>query len=137
VEDLRAQIEIDLHESLEGEWKMAVELTSPSGETQKYSKNNPDELLGGQILYFTRRENPNTGEIEVVNQPVVTLRISSLNIVPQNGEKWYIKMPISPVANTEKESFVFTPTRSIESGTDIGFIRIYPQKIINTGSPIS
>jgi len=135
MENLRTVIEKDLYESLESEWKLPVELTSPDGVAQIYSKNDPTELLGGQILYFTERESPITGEMAIVNQPVVSLRISSLDRVPANGEKWLIKMPISPVADAEKITFVFTPTRSKEHGTDIGFIRIYPQKIDNeTGS---
>lgn len=128
-ENLRAAIESDLYESLESEWKIPVELTSPDGERQIYSANNATELLGGQVLYFSRSENPETGEMMIINQPVVTLRISSLERVPQDGETWYIKMPISPVRGAPKISFVFTPTRASEHGTDIGFIRIYPQRI--------
>jgi hypothetical protein len=142
MENLRAAIEADLADSLEGEWKMAVELTSPDGVEQIYQKDAahiPANLLGGQVLYFTRRVDPNTGENVIVNQPVCTLRISSLDRVPQDGEKWYIKMPTSPVAGASYGKFVFTPTRPTEHGTDIGFIRIYPQRIEQEGGagPIS
>ncbi len=139
MENLRAAIESDLAESLEGEWKVPVELTSPDGETQIYMKTSAITLLGGQVLYFSKRENPITGEVEVVNQPVVTLRISSLIRVPKNGEKWFIKMPTSPRRDAELESFVFTATRPVEHGTDIGFIRIYPQRIEQEGGagPVS
>lgn len=137
MQNLRAQIEKDLHVSLEGQWKISVELTGPNGETQIYSKNNPTELLGGQVLYFSKQENPETGEMIIVDLPVISLRISSLDVVPQAGENWYIKMPISPIAGAEKQSFIFTPTRSPEHGTDIGFMRLYPQRIENTGGPIS
>ncbi len=138
MENLRAAIEKDLNDSLESEWKIDVELTSPDGEKQTKSKNDPAETLGGMVQYFSQRENPVTGEIEVVNQPVVSLRISSLDRVPEQGEKWYIKMPISPVAEADKVSFVFTPTRAFEHGTDIGFMRIYPQKIESEGvTPVS
>jgi hypothetical protein len=137
VENLRAQIESDLHESLEGEFGIPVELISPYGEKQIYSKNNPDELLKGQVLFFSRREDPETGETIVIDHPVVTLRISSLNRVPQPGENWFIKMPTSPIANAGKERFVFTPTRAPEHGTDIGFIRFYPQRVEEGGRIIS
>lgn len=139
MENLRAKLESDLKDCLEGEWKAEVELTNPDGETQIYSKNNPTEKLGGQVLYFTRRLDPATGEAVVVNQPCVTLRITSLDRVPASGEKWFIKMPIAPQAGAAKQSFVFTPTRAIEHGIDNGFIRIYPQKIedINHPGPIS
>ncbi len=127
--NLRAQIEKDLGDSIESEWKMPVELTGPDGITQKYSVNNPSALLGGQILYYTQSINPETGETIIVNKPVVSLRVSSLTRVPQSGEKWYIKMPVSPIANSPFKDYVFTPTRAIEDGQDIGFIRIYPQKM--------
>jgi hypothetical protein len=137
MENLRAAIESDLNDSLEGEFGMAVELTSPEGVQQIYSKNNPSELLKGQVLYFSRREDPETGETIVINQPVVTLRISSLINVPQAGENWYIKMPVSPQEGALKQRFVFSPTRSPEHGTDIGFIRLYLQKIDESEVPVS
>ena len=129
MENLRQQIEKDLYESLESEWKVPVELTGPDGVTQIYSGNNPEELLGGQVLYFSSRQDPVTGEKIIVNQPVVTLRISSLIRVPQPGETWFIRMQISPVSGAQKRSFVFTADRAPEHGTDIGFIRIYPQTV--------
>lgn len=137
MENLRQAIEKDLYDSLESEWKINIELTSPDGNVQRYSLNNPDELLGGQVLYYTRRENPITGEVMVVNEPVATLRISSLIRVPAAGETWFIKFPVAPTAGAEVRSWVFTPTRSPEHGTDIGFIRIYPQRIESTEAPVS
>lgn len=137
MENLRYTVESDLKQTLESEWKIPVELTSPDGQKQIYSVNNPDERLGGQVLYFSTRENPVTGEPMVINQPVVTLRKSSLIRVPQAGEKWFIKMPIEPLEDAEWENFVFTPTRAPEHGTDIGFIRIYPQRIESEVSPVS
>lgn len=137
MENLRYTVESDLKQTLESEWKIPVELTSPDGQKQIYSVNNPDERLGGQVLYFSNRENPITGETMIVNQPVVTLRKSSLIRVPEAGEKWFIKMPIEPRVNAAWENFVFTPTRAPEHGTDIGFIRIYPQRIESEETPIS
>ncbi|MGD9157295.1 MAG: hypothetical protein PVG39_02720 [Desulfobacteraceae bacterium] len=131
MENLRAAVEKDLYDSLEGEFGLPVELISPDGESQIYSKNNPTELLKGQVLYFSSRENPETGETIIVNNPVVSLRISSLDRVPQAGETWIIKMPLSPIEDADKTTLTFTPTRSPEHGTDIGFIRIYPQCIEN------
>lgn len=126
-----------MHDTLESEWKMPVELTSPDGVTQIYSANNPSELLGGQVLYSSRRESPETGEIIVVNQPVVTLRVSSLVRIPRAGEKWYIKIPTGYEPNATKQSFVFTLDRSPENGNDMGFIKIYPQKVSSEVTPVS
>ena len=135
---LRAQVERDLGTTLEGDFGMPVEITSPDGETQIYNVNNPSELLMAQVLYFSRRENPETGETIVVNQPVVTLRISSLIRVPVPGERWFVRMAISPVPGSPVQNFVFSADRSPESGTDIGFIRLYPQRIEREGAgPVS
>ena len=127
--NLRTQIELDLADTVEAEFKMPVQLTGPDGITQVYKKDSITDLLGGQVLYTTRRVNPETGEVIIVNEPVVTLRISSLNRVPQNGERWYIKFPVSPVVGATYQSFTFTPTRATEGGQDIGIIKIYPQRI--------
>ena len=135
MENLRQQIERDLHDSIESEWGIAVELTSPDGEVQKYSANNPDELLKGQVLYFSKREDPATGETVVVPQPVVALRLSSLSRVPIDGETWHILMPVQPTPGAPRYSFVFTPDRAREHGTDIGFIRIYPYLTAPTAEP--
>jgi hypothetical protein len=135
LENLRIQTELDLHESLEGEWGMHVQITSPDGATQIYSKNNPDEVLKGQVLYFSKAADPETGEQIYVNQAVVTLRISSLDRVPGVGEKWFVKMPISPAENAPMENFTFTPTMSPQHGTDIGFMRFYPQRVENDSGP--
>jgi len=129
MENLRAQIEKDLATSLEGEWKIDVELTSPDGIKQTMSKNNPSAKLGGQVLYFSRGENPTTGEAIIVNLPVVTLRVTSLDRVPAPGETWYIKMPIAPQVGAVKRSFICSADRAPEHGTDIGFIRLYCQRI--------
>ena len=126
--NLREQIERDLADSLEGEWKVPVELTTPDGQRQIYSVNNPSARLGGQVLYFSRQENPVTGEAMIINQPVVTLRVSSLIRIPRAGETWFIRMPVSPRPGADWESFVFTHDRNPEDGADIGFIRIYPQR---------
>lgn len=135
MENLRVTMERDLGDCLESEFKMPVELTSPDGETQIYSVNNPLEKLGGQVLYFSRRENPETGETIVINQPVVTLRISSLSRVPIPGERWFIAMPIDPTIGALWRQFIFTPDRAPEHGTDIGFIKIYPQRIEQETNP--
>jgi len=135
--NLRVEIEKDLFDSIESEWGMPVELTTPDGQTQIYSANNPSEKLKGQILYFTRRENPTTGEQIIVREPVVSLRISSLIRVPAAGENWFIKFPVSPRPGAEMKSFLLTTDRSPEDGTDIGFARFYPQKILQESEPVS
>jgi len=137
MENLRAATENDLHDSLEGEWKIPVELIDPDGNVQNMSALNPLETLGGQVLYYAKQMQPESGEPVVVYQPVVTLRIASLRRVPVPGERWIINMPIGPRVGDPIYSFPFGVDKSLMHGTDIGFIRFYPQRIDQGSEPIS
>jgi hypothetical protein len=136
-ENLRETIESDLQDTLEGEYGQRIySLIGPDGIEYAYNKHFESELgtdpeqnpLKGQILYNTQEENPDTGEIVVSHQLVVTIRRTSLARIPANGERWYIRLPISPEAGAELKDYVFTPTTPLQDGIDIGFVRIYPQQ---------
>jgi len=117
--NLRQLAESDLSHSIEKEWGMSVTLIDPDGEIYTGLK--------GQVLNFTQQENPETGEIVVINKPVITLRISSLDRVPLPGENWIITYPTSPVSGAATKDGLFSATRAPEDGSDIGFMRMYPQ----------
>lgn len=129
MENLCQTAELDLSETLEGEFSMPVEITSPDGIMQKFNANNPSALLRGQVRYTCQRLNPETGEIMVVEQSYIGLRKSSLIRVPKPGEKWYIKYPISPVAGADMVSFLFSPTRAPENIDNLGIVKMYAQRI--------
>lgn len=135
MENLRVAIENDLNDSIESEWGIECELTSPDGQIQIYSLNDPTKKLKGQYLNFSRRENPDSGEIMIVNDPVLTLRKSSLIRVPAPGEKWYIK--INDIVSGTIKKYIGNADRSPEHGSDIGFVRIYLQRITNSGASAS
>jgi len=119
--NLRALAESHLAVTLEGAWAIEVDLIGPDGKKQLGLK--------AQVLYDRTEQNPATGQPVFVNEPVVVLRYSSLIVVPKSIEKWLIRMPVSPVEGAEKEDFVLDPSRTIEGGRSIGFIRIYPKKV--------
>ena len=121
--NLRERIETDLKTSLEGVWGLPVVLISPDGEVINTSLNGGD--LFGQVLYDTIRVNPETGEPMVVGNPIVTLRRSSLSRVPVSGEKWIVKIPTDPSETATLEDFINDPTRPVEGGRSIGFIKLY------------
>lgn len=125
--NLREQVEQDLGESLEGEWALPVVLIDPDGVKYETSANDATKPLVGQVLYGKREFNPDTGQEVYINTPIVTLRVTSLTRVPANGEKWVIKIPISPSTTAPLIDFIFQG-RPLEGGTSLGFIRIYPQK---------
>ena len=118
---LREVVEGHLSVTLEGRWSMEVDLTGPDGVIQ--------EGLKAQVLYDRTEQNPTTGQEVIVNQPVVTLRYSSLTTVPKSSENWLVRMPVSPVAGAAKEDFVLDAARAVEGGRSIGFIRLYPKRV--------
>lgn len=119
--NLRALAESHLSVTLEGAWAIEVDLIGPDGVKQLGLK--------AQVLYDRTEQNPSTGQPVIVNEPVVVLRHSSLTIMPKTNEKWLIRMPVSPVTGAVKEDFVLDPSRAVEGGRSIGFIRIYPKKV--------
>ena len=131
--NLREQIERDLGVTLEGDFALPVELTDPDGIDYSTSANSPDPEnplpLVGRIDYDTVGADPETGERVVVNNPIVTLRRTSLVRVPKAGEKWGVRIPTSPSTTAEKEYFVFSSSRPPEGGASIGFIRLYLQRL--------
>ncbi len=129
--NLRKRAESDLGTSLEKEWGLPVVLISPDGEVIDTSENS-GEALTGQVLYDTVTTNPETGEEVIVNNPIVTLRRSSLSRVPVPGERWIVKIPISPDPDADLTEFVISPMRSPEGGRSIGFIKLFLQKAKQT-----
>lgn len=124
VTNLRQRAELDLAKSLEREFKIPVILIDPDGITHDTSEN--DGLpLGGQVLFDSISFNPDTGDQIISQNPVVTLRRSSLLRVPEPGETWIVKVPVSPVDGAPVYDFIIDPDRSTYGGRSIGFIRLY------------
>lgn len=121
--NIRALAEQHLGESLEGGYGIEVILTGPDGKQQP---------VKGQVLYSRKVLNPVTGEDIIINEPVVVLRVSSLDPVPKTAEQWFIQMPVSPVEGAAKENFLMDKGKAVEGGASIGFIRLYPKKADQT-----
>jgi hypothetical protein len=122
---LRAEIEMDLEETLEGDFGLPVVLTSPLGVRYSKSANAPTSDLMGQVLYDTTVEDENGAQV-VDHKPVVTLRRTSLTRVPISGEKWAVEIPIGPTATATRETFMLE--RAAEDGSSIGIVRLYLRK---------
>ena len=129
--NLRKRAEADLATSLEKDWGLPVVLISPDGEVVDTSENS-GKALTGQVLYDTVTTNPETGESVIVNNPIVTLRRSSLSRVPIPGETWIVKIPVDPDPDADLTEFVSSKVRSPEGGRSIGFIKLFLQKAKQT-----
>ena len=131
--NIREEIEADLADTLEDYedgYGLPVILINDTGDTQVYSANDPTKLLAGQILYDSRAMNPDTGAEVIDHKPVVTLRRTSLNMIPQENEKWIVKIPITPSRTAPVEDY--TIERPSEDGGAIGFIRLYLIKVVQS-----
>lgn len=121
--NLRETIESDLLESLESDYWLPVVLIAPDGVIYDKSNNDPTKDLGGQVLYDSTVTDLESGMDLIVHKPVVTLRLSSLERVPLDGEKWAVKIPISPSTTADLKTFLME--RPTEPQNSIGFIRLY------------
>ena len=118
--NLRELIETDLGTTLEGDYALPVELIDPDGASQS---------LVGQVLYDTTTLNPETGEAMTVNDPIVTLRRTSLTRIPEDGERWIVKIPTTPSTTAPLEDFTITGDRPTTGGGSIGYIRLHLQRV--------
>jgi hypothetical protein len=82
------------------------------------------------VLYDTMVQDPATGiDVRldtVVHKPVVTLRVTSLDTIPVRGD--IVRFPLSPVEGEPLVSHYID--RVSEDGRSLGFIRIYPGKLV-------
>lgn len=118
---LREEIERHLGFSLEGEFKMPVELISPTGAKQTKSANDATADLVGQVVYDSRVEDPVTGSQSIIHDPSCTLRVSSLDSIPAPGENWLVRIPIAPSYTATKEDYVI---QEIVDGRSFGWIQL-------------
>ena len=114
------------------DWSLSVELTDPDGVTYTTDNVTGDPLKAVQILYDYRKLNPDTGEEIVINEPVVTMARTSLARVPLPGENWYMRIPVDPSEGAPLEDFVLNTDRSPEGGRSLGFIRLYPTRVVQS-----
>jgi hypothetical protein len=125
--NLRERAETDLSFTLEGVFALPVVLIGPGAESGVEPAGQTQSVTG-QVLYDRRVLNPDTGDEMVIPEPVVSLRRSSLDPVPQPGEKWIVQIPTTPSSTAELETFVVNFDRAPEGGASIGFIRLYLQR---------
>ncbi|HUX61451.1 MAG TPA: hypothetical protein VMV32_09090 [Ignavibacteriaceae bacterium] len=130
--NLRTRAITDLKKQNTKNWSTPVIYQDPDGIIYNIDNETGEELRTLQTLYDRRVENPDTGEAMTVHEPVIVQARSSLSRIPAPGEKWSIKFPLDPMDETVLSNYVFTPDRSIEGGSSLGFFRIYPIKLVQS-----
>jgi hypothetical protein len=116
--DLRAAMESFLGVSLEGDFSLPVEITTPDGAVQ---------TVRGQVLYDRTGEDPQTGETVYVTEPVVVVRRSSLDPLPTPGQRLVVRIPATPEEDGELETY-FCFDQSFRGGRSLGMLRLYLTK---------
>lgn len=117
--NLREAVVADLAVSIEGDWGLPVTLIGP--DRTVYSG------LRGQVLYNSRVIDPDSGEQIIVNTPVVSLREASLTRIPQPGERWGVRVPVTPSESAPLADFVMSARPPEHSS--LGFLRLYLTKV--------
>jgi hypothetical protein len=120
--DLRKLSEEFLGTSLEGDFSLPVEIQTPNGAIQ---------TVRAQVLYDRTGEDPQTGEMVYVTDPVVVVRRTSLDPLPEPGERLVIRIPSSPREDATKETY-FCFDQSFQGGRSLGMIRFYLTKTEQT-----
>lgn len=128
--NLRQKVNEDLQQSMEGleEWGLPVELIAPDGTIYDLKKDTQEKLTG-QVLFNRVEFNPDTGEEYTIDDPLVTLRIASLPLVPAPGETWLVRIPESPDPNGALVTYSLTPTKAAKFNRSLGYVILYLQKV--------
>lgn len=130
--DLRSLAESDLATTLEGDFGMQIILTSPA-DVIAHSSNYASATLRGQVLYDSVVENPETGGQVIINKPVISVRRSSLSVLPSDVpsdtnyyKNWFVHIPKSVTDSTLEHYKIETPP---QQGKSIGFMVMFLTRI--------
>lgn len=104
-----------------------VYLTDPDGVRTQH-----DDC---QFLSNRTTVSPESGEEVVLVNPRATFPLASLlardsdYTVPQDGEKWFLDAPDDPDIPDTLTGYSLDPSKAIEGGRSLGFIRLYLTKV--------
>ena len=126
---LRATIENDLQDTLEGAFSLPVVLIDVETGLKVDTSVNDGLTLAGQVMFDTVINDPETGMEIVTNKPVVSLRRSSLSSAPTdiNYERWLVEIPDSPQDGASVSQYRIG--RPPEGGRSHGFVRLYLERV--------
>lgn len=127
--NLREQMEADLEvvlEDYQNGFALPVILVAPNGVRQEFSANDPNTPrtipLTGRVVYSRFDIDSATGVPCRIDNPIVTLRRSSLDRIPLAGELWSVQIPKEPRIDADLETYVTElPPRD---GRSFGWIQL-------------
>jgi len=132
--DIQSLAESDLAVTLEGDGRTII-LTSPA-DVIAHSSNYPTATVKGFIRYDSIVENPETGGQMIINKPAISIRRSSLPVLPTEGpndanyyQKWFVHISKSVTDQTLEHYKIEHPPIQ---GKSIGFIVLFLTKVSQT-----
>jgi hypothetical protein len=118
--NLRELAETDLGVTLEGEYGLPINIIFKDGSKQLD--------IEAQVLYSSISTDPTTLAPIIVEEPVVSVRRSSLDQIPVAGDTAVFQIPNEPRRDADKDDYILSKTRAPEKNRSIGFIRYYLQR---------
>jgi hypothetical protein len=119
--NLRSRAEKDLRVTLEGDFGVPVVLIAPDGAV--VDKTVDGRPLRCKAAWAQPAINADGQEVVVPN-PVVWLRRTSLARVPRSGERWLVRIPVSPAEDAEMGDFLMDESYAARGGRGLGKVRI-------------
>jgi hypothetical protein len=119
--NIKSLAEKDLQTTLEGEFGIPIVLTAPDGSV--ISKTVDGRPLLCKAAWAQPTINADGQEVVVPN-PVVWLRRASLARTPKSGEKWFVRIPVSPAEGAEMGNFLIDENYAVSGGRGLGRVRL-------------
>jgi len=119
--------EMDLSDTIEGEFGLPVTLTSPGGV--EINQTVDETPLKGYVRRSYKDTREKSGDTVIVNAPAVKLRITSLSQIPATGEKWIIGIPESPIEGAAIEYYELDPKKPVEVNRSKGTVKLFLAKM--------
>lgn len=118
---LLREIQKVTEEVIEKEVGQKVVLIDEDGREYEKSALNPENDLKGFFVSESLEYDINTGMEVVVDAPVLSLPLRALERIPQDGEKWFIRIQTDPFSDDLTSFTVSGPPKNSKT---IGYINL-------------
>jgi hypothetical protein len=118
---LLREIQKVTEEVIEKEVGQKVVLLDDEGREYDKSALNPENDLMGFLVSESLEYDINTGTEVLVDAPVLSLPLRALERIPQDGEKWIIRVQTSPFS---EDLTSFTLSGPPKNAKTIGYINL-------------
>ena len=124
-----AQIEEDAGAIIEDDLGVELILVGPDGSEYATSALDSEVPLKCAVFQESRELDVQTGFEHIVDRPVAVVRLASLARVPVAGEKWFVRVPKSPL---DDELRTYTLSGPPKPAKTIGFINLRLQRVVQS-----